>query len=249
MRTLGIDLSADPKKTGACLIDWQAFTVELLHRRITDEELVDAMAAADMTAIDVPLGWPDPFVDAVVAHRAGEPWPVAAVRTPEDRRLLRFRETDRFVQERGAMPLSVSTDRIGVAAMRGARLQHLLRSVGVEIDRSGMSGRICEAYPAGALRVWGLESSRYKGAKSVEARGRLSVAVVGQCGPLAAAAERVLESCNDDDLDAFICALVARAVHLGATHPPAVDQDALARREGWIHLPNTALAELVSLRA
>ena len=50
----------------------------------------------------------------------------------------------------------MSTDRIGVAAMRGARLQHLLDAAGVPVDRSGVTGRIVEAYPAAALQAWGL---------------------------------------------------------------------------------------------
>lgn len=112
LRTLGIDLSADPRKTGACVIDWQEPTVRFLDRRISDEELVVAISNVDMAAIDVPFGWPDPFVDALVAHRAGEPWPPAGAAPPENRRPLRFREIDRVVQARGAMPLSVSTDRM-----------------------------------------------------------------------------------------------------------------------------------------
>ena len=99
------------------------------------------------------------------------------------------------------------------------------------------------------FRLWGLESSKYKGAKSAEARGRIAVALLAQCGPLASAAERILKRCDDDDLDAFICALVARAARLGATDPPAESQLELARREGWIHLPNATLAALVAQRS
>ena len=245
MRTLGIDLSADPKYTGACVIDWQTFTVKFLPRPITDEELVDAIADADMTAIDVPLGWPDPFVNALVAHHVSEPWPMAGVAPPEDRRPLRFRETDRVVQARGAMPLSVSTDRIGVAAMRGARLQHLLRSAGIEVDRSGLSGQICEAYPAGALKVWDSRARSTREPSSLRREGDLRSRCSRKCGPLTVAAEEILTRCDDDDLDAFICALVARAARVGATVPPAESQLELAKREGWIHLPNSALAALV----
>jgi predicted nuclease with RNAse H fold len=62
LRTLGIDLSADPSRTGACEIDWSAGTVSFLRRPAPDDVLVAAAVASDMTAIDVPLGWPDAFV-------------------------------------------------------------------------------------------------------------------------------------------------------------------------------------------
>ena len=69
MRTLGIDLSASPTKTGACQIDWQSLEVAFFRRPVADEDLVVAAASSDMIAIDVPLGWPEEFVDALVAHR------------------------------------------------------------------------------------------------------------------------------------------------------------------------------------
>lgn len=74
MRTLGVDLSANPAKTGACAIDWDAGTVMFLDRPTHDDVPVEATAASDMTAIDVPLGWPDGFVEAILAHRNGVGW-------------------------------------------------------------------------------------------------------------------------------------------------------------------------------
>src|SRR3546814_4905134 len=84
-----------------------------------------------MAAIDVPLGWPDEFIDAVVAHRDRRGWPPIAAEPPEDRLPLRYRTTDLLTRISGAQPLSVSSDLIGVAAMRGARIQHLLEKAGV----------------------------------------------------------------------------------------------------------------------
>jgi hypothetical protein len=140
--------------------------------------------------------------------------------------------------------LSVSTDLIGVAAMRGARLQHLLGVAGVAVDRSGTAGRIAEVYPAAALRSWGMVSSGYKGRAHRAVRGELVTALVRRCGPIAGAADACLEECDDDSLDGFVCALVARAVLLGASTCPDRDQLDLARREGWIHVP-TALPETI----
>ena len=49
---------------------------------------------------------------------------------------------------------------------------------------------------------------------------------------------------TDRHLDAFICALLARAVALEATTPVPGDAVEAARREGWIHQPTRPLAEL-----
>lgn len=244
MMTLGVDLSANPAKTAACRVDWAAGTVELLRRPLMDDQLVEAVAAADLTGIDVPLGWPDAFVDAMVAHRDGGGWPTVTVEPPADRQPLRFRLTDLVAQQGGANPLSVSTERIGVAALRGARLQHLLGEIGVVVDRSGLSGQVIEAYPAGALRAWGLPHAGYKGSRNSQARQVLAESLSRRCGHLSSQVSACLEGCDDDDLDAVICAVIARAAVLGYTRPPAADQIDAAKREGWIHIP-TASIEIV----
>ena len=191
MRTLGIDLSANPAKTGACEVDWDTGAITFLDRPTSDEQLVEAVQRADLTAIDVPLGWPDGFIDAVVAHRDHTGWPPIGTAPPEDRIALRYRTTDLVTRTGGSRPLSVSSDLIGVAAMRGARIQHLLETAGVPVDRSGVTGRIIEAYPAAALRVWGLSSSKYKGTTNAEACRILARKLTDRCGPLSAAAARM----------------------------------------------------------
>jgi predicted nuclease with RNAse H fold len=245
VRTLGIDLSANPAKTGACDVDWAAGTVVLLDRPTTDEQLVEAALSADMVAIDVPLGWPDGFVDALVAHRDGVGWPPITTDPPEDRLPLRYRTTDVMIRAGGAQPLSVSSDRIGVAAMRGARLQHLLGEANVPVDRSGQTGRVVEAYPAAALRAWGLTSFGYKGVPNRAVCGQLRTELASQCGWLAAAAALCLDGCDDDALDAFVCAIVARAALAGMTTRPPDEHAGVARREGWIHVPTASLSEVV----
>ena len=247
LKTLGIDLSADPSRTGACQIDWSSGTVSFVGPPAADDALVAAAVPADMTAIDVPLGWPDGFVAAVVAHHQGAGWPPASETPPADRLPLRYRLTDRAMMAAGGRPLSVSSDLIGVAAMRGARLQHLLLAAGVAVDRSGVTGRVVEAYPAAALRAWGLVSSGYKGRVNAAACRSLTAEVVAGCGPLAVAAGAALEGCDDNGLDAFVCALVARAALGGLTTRPAGEQVEIARREGWIHVPTAGVAEIVAI--
>lgn len=238
VRTLGIDLAASPAKTGACEVDWKAGTIRFLPRPVTDEQLVDAVRRADRTGIDVPLGWPDAFVAAVTAHHLGDAWPGDPT---GDRTTLRFRRTDVVAQARSERPLSVSTDLIGVCALRAARLQHLLAAAGVAVDRSGTTGALLEAYPAGALRRWGLASTRYKGRANADACAALVRTLTDRLGPLRDAAVAGLDGCDDDALDAFVCALVARAAVDGLTTAPSADDLPAARREGWIHVPTVDL--------
>lgn len=248
MRTLGIDLSANPAKTGACEVDWDTGVIALLDRPTSDEQLVEAARRADLTAIDVPLGWPDEFLDALVAHRDRTGWPPIGTTPPAGAQ----EEIGGAVPQRetvpGSQPLSVSSDLIGVAAMRGARIQHLLELAGVPVDRSGTTGRVIEAYPAAALRVWGLSSSKYKGTPNAEACRVLARELTGRCGPLSAAAASCLDGCDDDGLDGFVCALVARAALAGNTTRPGPENLDVARREGWIHIPTVDL-ENISRRA
>ena len=128
--------------------------------------------------------------------------------------------------------------------MRGARIQHLLETVGIPVDRSGVTGRVIEAYPAAALRVWGLSSSKYKGTTNAEACRNLAVELTGRCGPLSPAGAACLDGCDDDGLDGFVCALVARAALAGSTTRPAPEHFEVARREGWIHVPTVDLESI-----
>lgn len=72
--------------------------------------------------------------------------------------------------------------------------------------------------------------------------------MTARCGDgLAAAARACLDGCDDHDLDAFLCAVVARAARLGLTSAPDNDADvAVARREGWIHLPTADVETVVA---
>ncbi len=90
-----------------------------------------------------------------------------------------------------------------------------------------------------------LEDISYKGKEHRENRVVLSGKLLAQCHGLAVTAE-IAERCaeDDDDLDALICALVARAAMLGLTEVPAEADLAQARREGWIHVPSCELAEI-----
>lgn len=217
MRTLGVDLSAQPRHTAACVVDWVEGSIAL-HERVDDDALVELAGDADVVGIDAPFGYPTAFVDAVAAFARGGEWPDGDIRE------LRFRATDRFVHEQtGRWPLSVSSDLIALPAWRCLRL------------RSRLNGRrVVEVYPGAALSMWRLERRGYK--QSGDARAVLVRELERRAGlPLDAIRPRCVDS--DDPVDAFVAALVARAAAHGMTIPPPPELAARAAREGWIELP------------
>jgi predicted nuclease with RNAse H fold len=209
-----------------------------------DDDLLATVAGADVTGIDIPLGWPDAFVGAVTAHHRGEPWPSAPLGP------LCYRATDLHVEERlralgvWRRPLSVAADRIAIPAMRAARLLARLAARGIPVDRAG-SGRVVEVYPAAALDVWRLPSRGYKGVEGAGARAALLAALEQRLAPTLALDGSTRATCRASDhaLDALVAALVARAVARGLCPLPPADRLAQARREGWIAVPDAGSLE------
>ncbi|HMJ33917.1 MAG TPA: DUF429 domain-containing protein [Baekduia sp.] len=238
MTVLGIDLAAGAPKTYACLLEPSD---DQLHARIAagcgDEELRQMAHGCAKVAIDAPFGWPDPFVDALVAHRAANAWPAPDDEPPEIfRASLSFRTTDRVTMHT-RRPLSVSTDRLGVTAMRCAHLLHRWSADGETVDRTGRS-RFVEVYPAAALVRWGLSPSGYKGSDGATALATLADQVIdGVDGLVLLPEDRELCRTVDDALDSLLAALVGRAATLGLTDGPPPEAAERARTEGWIHLP------------
>jgi hypothetical protein len=263
--TLGIDLASQPKNTALCWIGWEpgrAWVAGLLKgvdddgvTPLDDELLISAMSrpwrgfpAPSKVAIDAPLGWPVDFVRGVGDLAA---WPVG-VGGERDR--LERRATDHWIRRTtGKRPLSVTTERIAYAAMRAAGLlAHCEALLTVQIDRTGVMGLICEAYPDPAIRAFGIwpddagPRESYKGDARRPLRERIIVRLLKAAPWLELSAEQ-RQACADSDhcLDALVCALVARASERGLTLPPPDKLEHEARSEGWIHLPNhTALQNL-----
>ena len=238
MQFVGIDLAADPRRTGiAVLREDDGLVAEQAHVDAGDDELAEAVRMADCAGIDVPLGWPESFVDFLKAHTEGmQPAPIPA--GPQWRRGLAMRATDLAVHQRtGLTPLSVSTDRIAHPAFRWAGIEARLRDHGINVSRDG-SGVVCEVYPAATLRCWSLPHRGYKGAKSAESRSRLVSALTKRLTWLDWNGHETKCAADDNVHDAVLAALTAREKSLGRCEAPPADMQHIARREGWIWLPD-----------
>lgn len=241
MITVGVDLAAEPAKTALAILRWEdgGASVEALRVGVTDSDIVAAASTADKIGIDAPFGWPDAFVRFVAGHHAFAPLDVD-LESREQRRPLTKRLTDLVVQhEFGVVPLSVSADRIAHVAFRCAGI---LSALGVT-DRD--DGSAVEAYPAAALRTWGLTHRGYKGSAATGFDDLVTSLTVAapwlDLGPF----EPLCRS-SDDAFDAVVTAVIARAAALGQTALPTPDQRATASREGWIHVPTDTLDRLVA---
>jgi len=248
MLTAGVDLAAESRGTALAVIEWGAARAALIDLRlgVDDAQIVAAASAADKIGIDCALGWPDEFVHFVSAHAAGERDPG----TPEGgmawRRTLAYRETDRHVRERtGRWPLSVSTDRLGLTAMRCAGLLARLEDSGIDVDRAGY-GAVVEIYPGASLRLWGFDTAGYR--TDPVSRERLLLEVREAAPWLDLGTWSTLMISSADAFDAVIASLAARNAALGGYLPPPPSMLDRARREGWIALPTGPVAELINLR-
>lgn len=251
MPTAGVDLAAAPANTALAVVEWSvdgSAAVTELAAGVDDDAIVELIGrvtrAGGRTGIDCPLGWPERFVEFLLAHRDGTA--PTDLGTPDARRPLLFRRTDLAVIAAGHRPLSVAADRIAHPAVRVAGILARLSEPGCPVDRSGQ-GSVVEVYPAAALRHWGLTSRAYKGTANAGARSGLVGNLLATIPWLrVSGGQRELLRRSDHALDALVSALVARAVVIGAaTVPPAADA-AVAAIEGWIALPTTALDLLPS---
>lgn len=254
MRTIGIDLAADPRNTGLAAIEWagSAAVVDAVVVGQDDDHLLAACRSADRVGVDCPLGWPVPFTGFVGDHAARRA-PAVDWTDPRWRRQLALRDTDLTCIEvtrrrtgRGVRPLSVSADLLGHVSMRWAVLENRLRESGAVVDRTGTTGLVVEVYPAAVLALWGVAGASYKGAAR---RASLSAAVkrLASAAPWLRWPADAAAKCatSDHAFDAVVSALAARAAALGcATRPAGAAQHARATVEGWIALPTVPLDEL-----
>ena len=248
MLTVGGALAAMDERPALASIEWTPgrAVVRELAVGVDDARIVAAVRAADKSGLDCPLGWPEPFVALVSAHRAGHiADPAVAGTGAQWRRRLVYRLTDEVVRARtGLVPLSVSADRIAHAALRGAGLLAMLAADGVDVDRCG-DGSVVEVYPAASLRCWGLTHRGYKRPGREVHHGALLDALLHKASWLDLGRYEPLCRTSHDATDALVAGLTARAAALGQATRPDPGQRAVARAEGWIALPVCDVGELV----
>ncbi len=241
MKTLGIDLASDPKKTGYCMLEWAGGTAEVRELGVgaDDHRLFELHERSDVTGIDCPFGWPTALVAFLcsTSRPTGESLPAWSEQYRDD---LRFRITDvRVHKVTGRWPLSVSSGLIAVPAFR---CQGLLTMMGVT-DRSG-DGRVYEVYPAAALERWGFPSTGYKKGRGRTLRAELVDRLLTRAAWLRLSEQqRGMMLGSDDALDALVASLNARAAKLGLTVKPEPDLRREAAREGWIAIPDEGSLE------
>lgn len=232
VRIAGIDLASQAVRTGLAIlsVDAAALRVEQLDVGVHDSAIIEAVMQSVKTGVDVPLGWPDRFVELLSAHHAGRSQQCAGWRTEAVLRL-----TDRALQEDfGLRPLSVSTDRIAYPALRWSGIEAQLKLVGIDTARDG-SGRICEVYPAGFLFQHGLTHRGYKGAAGAQVRKK----ILGSLRLVMSDEHADLCVADDNAFDAVLAAVSAHAVVTGKAYGPPVEHRQTALREGWIWMPRT----------
>jgi predicted nuclease with RNAse H fold len=245
--TAGVDLASQVDNTAACVIDWSQRPAPIteLHERLDDDGIVRLVTGVTKVGVDVPLGWPRKFVQALELHSRDGSWP--ADYEHAHNRELRYRQTDIWLQDVLGFraPLSVSTDRISIPAMRAAAV---LNKISPRHALDG-SGAVVEVYPAAALHRWDDPSRGYKGAKNAAARRELVTRLRADTTQWLQFDQQQYERCcaNDNVFDAVIAALVARASQVGLTEPIPDSQREAALREGWIVIPlSGSLARLSS---
>ena len=254
VETLGIDLSASETRTAACLLEWRADGCSVTWIRsgnksegVSDSHLVSEIrrvyGAGGRAGIDAPFGWPKPFLAAVQGwSETAAPRPFKSDETGYDP--FRYRLTDRRRVAEGDRPLSVSSDLIGITAMRTTRILAELP----DVDRSGMTGPVLEVYPAAALRHWGLPHRSYKGKKGQQTRIQILDGMCAALGDGFEIGDEPAAECvsSDHALDALIASLAVRAATLNQTSAPADEDLDTAREEGWIHVPQCGIEELLA---
>lgn len=245
MLTVGVDLAAEPKGTAVAQISWRAGRARLINLSlgVTDADIVKLAKVSDKTGIDCALGWPAPFVEFLQNHSSQSHQLTDDFGSIDWRRELSYRETDRVVRElTGRWPLSVSTDRLGVTALRCAGLVARLAEAGVDVDRSGSAGLV-EVYPAGALKVWGFDRAGYRDSADVRSRLIGEIQQRSNWLDLGEFRDLMVESC--DAFDAVVASLATRTAAIGKACVPSREQLSLAKTEGWIAIPMVQLEAIV----
>jgi len=150
--TAGVDFASQASNTATCSITWTSAgaVITELTSSCDDNFILELVSRVTKVGIDVPLGWPSPFVEALRMHAHDGSWP-ANYEHVTNLKDYRLRSTDNWVHEtlKLPLPLSVATDRIAIPTMRAAAL---FARITPRPPLDG-SGRVIEVYPPPHLRV------------------------------------------------------------------------------------------------
>ena len=265
---IGVDMGAKPSGTAVAGVAWPSAAEKpalvFLRSGCAHEEIGEFLAGGEysVAAVDVPFGWPRPFVQMVGAQADGPlhgegffPTDPAVWRT----QTMALRQTDICVKNcLGIRPISASFDKLGSVAAAWALVEaqiHAHRSDG--FDRTGglslekpLCQRIIETYPAAQVVAW--ERAHHASKDEAAAAQRLTRAdrkqkvvrqLVGKIGLDLGEHFRVLDQ-PSHSLDATICALTAALITRRPSEErymlPADCNPDIAGSEGviWLHDPN-----------
>lgn len=244
MLIAGLDLSAEPKGTALSVLEVSSTRVKLqsLELGLRDAQIVAASTGVEKLGIDCALGWPIEFIDFLQQQVSPSIHAKEFEGSIELRRTLAYRETDRMVREvTKRWPLSVSTDRLGMAAIRCAGLLSAIAATGANVSRAG-EGLVVEVYPAASMRVWQLDSAGYR--NDADVRARLLRDLCAAAPWLEVSGHEALLTESHDACDSLIAALATLAVVVGHATTPPEHLLERARVEGWVHLPTASLGEV-----
>jgi hypothetical protein len=185
-----------------------------------DTQLADTAQVS--LAIDTPLGFSREFVALMAGFSYGEPLESSGTNP------YLFRQTERYLFERGITPLSAIKDMIGSQATKGmhmlAKFAPRKESCGIWSDGEFLTA--LEAYPAackGSPLIREL-LGRYVLGERIDPPGRQWIEPID----------------HQDKLDALTCALIA---FLSVAQPDTLAQppDSIPMSEGWIWVPTDTL--------
>ncbi len=192
-------------------------------------------ARRTVIAIDAPLGWPEPFSNAVSLHAAGRH--LSDMNKDE----LLKRKTDQYVKDRFKVnPLEVSADKIARASVsalnvlshfRGLCSDKKLELAWSHRDLPCVSA--IEVYPAASLKAWGLPHKKYKGFEYLETAKRIAFDLRTRAPWMD---ELLPKGKRDrgDIFDAGLCVLAAIDFIFGDADGPCAEDMQRATKEGWI---------------
>lgn len=225
MKLVGVDLSTDPNKTGVCTLDEGRICASLCRGPSDQhtERLLKRCSDAYVVAVDVPFGWPKPFIEALAGYHIGVPFDLP-------RKQYQLRTTDLWVKDNfpPLQPKSVSTDKLGSTAIAGTNLLHALSKNGFRLSPQEVSvyAAVIEVYPAASLRAWDLRDyTKDETLRRLQEEFGLAIDETTKQELLG----------NVHCFDALIATLTAREYASGSTFDPPED---ILRTEGWIRIPS-----------